>query len=715
MSEFDTFCSRIAGAAAVAAAGLAPNDPAGLIDAYRSGVRFALGLLAAFMLESKEIDEARTTCSALRSTASDQGSWESAVKAFSTLGKVTGVHLIKAAAGVHIPAKNARAVLQLLTGLDTDAVLGPIYFESIPPAWVSTLYERLLDLKPNFSPEPPGVVLKPDSGSRKRSGSFFTPSYIIDYIVKEALGEKSGSPMPRVLDPSMGPGDFLLRSAAFLAQKGLDPTEVAENCLYGCDIDPIAVDLSRFLVWFTAEGKADAAKIAQHLICADALDSGDRFRWHDAFPDAFSLFSGGSGFDAVIGNPPYVAAKNGGVIKKPVRGQSDYYLLFLESVIENELVKAGGTLAMVLPDPFLVRSNAAHIRRELLDKWKITSIVHIAGAFPSAQVANVVLVCSNSRPDSSSFPVVRLDKASLQRRFEVNPKSAVSLFACQVDPRFALAQKRAEVLYLVDSDRWQSTFMRIHGPEMSLAKIAEPFIFLKDIGVEVVFRGEEIGKRAISVSDGDLPILLGGQSIKPYRIIWEGNRIEQEDIVKPLKWYSPGNILLQKSSSKLVAAFDEYGFIVPQSIYGIKLREDSPYHPLYLLAIMNSTFMNDYVFRAFTGYKLVQPQIELEDVKHLPIRSIPFELNPDEREKLAKEGQSVFESELSNRAGESPQLTALAQNWIASDKPEAVHDLLVYMAKMAIRHRQNIYSSEILLDQIDRMIDSVVEVLYNYR
>lgn len=703
-NEFEAFCDRAANAASVAAAGLARDDSESLTAAYRTAVRFVMGVIAALMLETHDIPHAEATCKSLRQLASEEWTAGSAADLISTLGKSTGVDLLASTGSINLSLEHERAVFRSILASDDGIPLAPVYFDSVPPEWIGRLYERLLSFRPAHTGNSQGIILQSDLRGRKKSGSFFTPPYIIDHIVTNSLGRIKNPSAARIIDPSMGPGEFLIRALRSLSRRS-NVKDAAEKCIFGCDIDPVAVDIARFLVWLETGGQADARAIAGHMVCADALG----FRWEDAFPDAFSEEQG---FDAVIGNPPYVAAKNGmSVDSRSVRGQSDYYLLFLESVIKNRLVRPGGTLAMVLPDPFLVRANAAHVRRELLGKWTIESIVHIEGAFPSANVANIVLHCSNRLPTVDKFPVVRLDKSPLRRQFELRPGVAVSKLSKYVDHGFALAQPRAEVLYLVDDDRWKQVFSTIHGPKMSLSGIELPFVYLKDLGVETTFRGEEIGKRVILSSKGDLPILLGGQSLEPYRVNWEGHRISRDSVNKCMDWYRGEKIVIQKSSAKLIAAFDRKGYIIPQSVYGIKLNPGG-YHPLYLLALLNSAFLNGYVFRAFTGYKLVQPQLELEDIRKLPIRSINFDSTLAERAKLAGEGQKVFETELSNGHGDFPKLGGLIRKWDKTGREDSTHDLLVHLAGLATKAAAGERVESLLAGRIHRAIDTVVESLY---
>lgn len=705
-SEFEEFCSRAIRAVSIITDGLAAESSEDIRAIYCCAVRFVFSILAMVIADARGAVKVSPVIGSPRDLV---------LSHLGDLWRRTHVRLFRPADYSSIRAGGVRRALNALLGIDDNTPLGAVYFETMPASWIGTLYERLLGLKPHRSVGSGVVELRKDSGLRKLSGSFFTPSYLVDYIVAESVDRLKDREQIRVLDPSMGTGDFLLRALASISSAGVDPADAAVNSLFGCDVDPIAVDIARFLVWLETGGRADAKEIERHLICADAL-GGEGFLWHDAFPDAFSLFALRRGFDAVIGNPPYIAAKNArkgnyaALDMQKRRGQLDYYLLFLESVIGNKLVCEGGVLAMVLPDPFLVRSNAAEVRRKLLREWTVEKIVHISGAFPGAQVANVVPICINRKPQGGSISTVRLDRASLRRRFQLDPAGTVSKLGSQISPAFALVQPKAEVLYLVQN-AWKEIFARIHGADMSIGTIRPPFVFLKDIGVEAVFRGEEIGKSAIRSSEGDRPILLGGESVHRYSIRYEGRRVPLDRVEKPIHWYSAPKIVLQKSSAKINAALDDVGYIVPQSVYCVKLKPDG-LHPLYLLALLNSRFLNDYTFRAFTGYKMVQPQIELEDLRGMPIRALTFTLNANDREVLAAEGRKVFERECERAEEGFPSLSALVEEWLASNCEDAVHDLLVFLAGQAVKLRSSENADMLRMRLIDNAIDAVVYRLY---
>lgn len=176
------------------------------------------------------------------------------------------------------------------------------------------------------------VFLQTNKGERRASGSYYTPDHIVKHIVEQVLGplcqqieadllrdiqkaelafEKSGSVSDqerlnslqaefddrilrlRVLDPSMGSGHFLLRACNFLAEEIAthqyardeelaDATgesavvywkrKVAENCLYGVDLNGLAVELAKLALWLeTVAVDQPLTFLNHHLRCGNSL------------------------------------------------------------------------------------------------------------------------------------------------------------------------------------------------------------------------------------------------------------------------------------------------------------------------------------------------------------------------------------------------------------------------------------------------------------
>ena len=199
-----------------------------------------------------------------------------------------------------------------------------------PPEVIGSLYEALLELE----------------RGRKQSGSFYTPRAITERVVSAAL-EHVGSVEPRVCDPALGGGAFLIEAGRQIAARsGLGPRAVVERCLFGADINPLAVAVTEAVLWlWVGDASFSPVALRDRLVATDALVRG----WE---PDRLDL---------VIGNPPWVAYA--GRAAKPLepstrrryalefrafRGYPTLHGMFVERAAQ---LGPAAVIALLLPSP----------------------------------------------------------------------------------------------------------------------------------------------------------------------------------------------------------------------------------------------------------------------------------------------------------------------------------------------------------------------------
>lgn len=688
-------------------AGLEPSS------AYRESVAYIVRTLAV-LIAAERVPRGRSTFDSIQNAAAaiidaseapDCTALRDFESATSAAHEASGLGIFASSERALCDADAFSATAASIVKPRPDAPIERIYFETMPLSWLGSIYQHLLA----FRPDETGDKLQASQSYRKGRGVFFTPPSLVSYITEGVLtpivqsrtgmfhGHEGAGRYEtalagiRILDPASGGGDFLSGAVEFLAAGAGDQARArfASECVFGVDVDQQAVEIARFSVWASSAFADDIAdSLNSHLVCGNALgarhaDEPD-FDWPAAFPEVFSQ----GGFDAVIGNPPYIAAKNG-LGGARASGQSDSYLMFLSEIMQNNLVRPDGLFSMVLPDPMLVRENAAGIRCKLANEWSILSILHISEAFPDALVANVVPICRNSLPSGQPFLAARIERAADRHAFLQRPwKTAHDLsHPVRIEP--ITAQDRCEFLYLLEQGQFGEIVRRIHGDNAALSVYQEPFAPLRKLNVKAIYRGEEVGKSAINRETGDQPILLGGQSIQPYEVFWEGRKASLSWVRKPLERYHSTKVLIQKSSAHVIAGLDRVskrhpGYVFPQSVYAVELAEHG-IDPWYLLCILNSRVINEYIRRTVTGYKLLQPQLELEDIRALPIRRISFTTHVSEREAEVSRGISVFERE-SSRMGEFPELANFAVRCLTGipEKSDVVHDVLSHLGRSMV-------------------------------
>ena len=132
-------------------------------------------------------------------------------------------------------------------------------FKAMPSDVLGAVYENYLSHR--LSKSKKGTTVSKDAGKRKEQGIYYTPSYIVDYIVKNALGpvlDKCRSIRDikkiKVLDPACGSGSFLVKAVDIIADKykgfgykdeELLKRQIIDENIYGVDLDTQAVEITR--------------------------------------------------------------------------------------------------------------------------------------------------------------------------------------------------------------------------------------------------------------------------------------------------------------------------------------------------------------------------------------------------------------------------------------------------------------------------------------
>lgn len=331
----------------------------------------------------------------------------------------------------------------------------PYVFSQIPADILGQIYEQFL-----------GKVIRLTAGGsakveekpevRKAGGVFYTPTFIVDYIVGNTLGKLLEGKTPeqaaklRIVDPACGSGTFLLGAYQYLLDwhldwylnndpekwaKGKNPAlvslpqlrssigagqgggwklsvakkkEILLNNLYGVDIDPQAVEVTKLsLLLKVIEDPGQLTFLDERILpdlgrniqCGNSLIGPDywegqllvsdedrvrvnAFDWQAAFPGVFAQ----GGFDAVVGNPPYIRiqamrewaseqveyyAKK---YKAASKGNYDIYVVFVEKALS--LLNTKGRLGFILPHKFFNAKYGEPLRGIIAKGKHLSKVVH---------------------------------------------------------------------------------------------------------------------------------------------------------------------------------------------------------------------------------------------------------------------------------------------------------------------------------------------------
>lgn len=204
------------------------------------------------------------------------------------------------------------------------------------------------------------------------NGAVYTPKYIREYITNNSLSQLNIDEKIKVADIACGSGAFLYTAAKSIKDKTTDSLyNIYKNSIFGLDISEYAIERTEILLTLFAitEGE-DREKFEFNLFHGNTLN----FDWNKKYKNF-------DGFDAIIGNPPYVRTKNLDLTSKKLMknwnvassGNADLYIPFFE--IGIKYLKTNGHLGYITVNTFKRSVNARALRKFFSDQSLNLSIL----------------------------------------------------------------------------------------------------------------------------------------------------------------------------------------------------------------------------------------------------------------------------------------------------------------------------------------------------
>lgn len=362
----------------------------------------------------------------------------------------------------------------------------PYDFSVVDSSILSQIYERFLGNKIIITNKRTIDVIKTPEVSAS-NGVVPTPKIIVEQIVKDTLsplfkGKKYNDLKKlKIVDICCGSGTFLISAFDYLVENLLEryieediksdvvietnnkeliftlkaKRDILENNIFGVDINPYAVEVTEFsLLLKLLEGEKEATinnfiqqnskkvlpDLRSSIKCGNSLvDS----KFFNLFPEALTnddvlfrvrpfdwnteykqiMINGG--FDAIIGNPPYVRIQN---MKKyspeeikyfqsPLskyevakKATVDKYFVFIQRALE--LLNPTGFLGYIVPHKFFLTVGGKQLRKFITDRYQISKIIHFGAVqvFPNKSTYTAILILQRNK--IKEFDLLKVDKLS---------------------------------------------------------------------------------------------------------------------------------------------------------------------------------------------------------------------------------------------------------------------------------------------------------------
>jgi hypothetical protein len=630
----------------------------------------------------------------------------------------------------------------------------PYEFSVIPIEILGQVYEQFLGKVIRLTPDH-HVVVEDKPEVRKAGGVYYTPTYIVDYIVKNTVGKLLEGKTPKqaaklkIIDPACGSGCFLIGAYQYLLdwyraryiatgtqkhKKQLYQASSGEwqltsdekkrillNNIYGVDIDPQAVETTKLsLLLNVLEGESQETvfkqlqlfqeralpKLGNNIKCGNSLidshfydhvqlsllDEEEHYRINIFdWASEFTEITQSGGFDAVIGNPPYIriqALKEWAPLEVEFykqgytaasKGNYDIYGVFVEKGLS--LLNSRGRLGFILPYKFF-NAQYGQPLRELLAKGKnLAKVVHFGDEQVFSGATTYTCLLFLEKVGSSQCQFVKVDdlnawrttgKASDDIIYAANITAANWNFS--VGKEAALFEKLSRMTV-----KFEDVAARIAQGIRTSANPVYVLDLVSDKGDLIIAHSKQLN-REVELERKAVFLFLQGREIKPYQILPSGKvviipysrenertklisetefstsfpktfayLVENQDFLESrergrmrgVNWYAyvyPKNIDLMKARKILIPdiadrasfALDEAGEYAFTSGYGITLKSSVGEPLKYVLGLLNSNILDFYWKKVSTCIRGNFFRYFTQFVEQLPIRSINF-ANPSDK------------------------------------------------------------------------------------
>lgn len=273
---------------------------------------------------------------------------------------------------------------------------------------------------------------KEDKDKRKKQGIYYTPSYIVDYIVRNTIGKKldeynnyAEKQSIKILDPACGSGSFLINSFDYLDNyfrklnnenitdqniAAIRKYRILSENVYGVDLDEQAIEIARLnLLLQAVVPNFKLPLLSKHIHIGNSLIedkniSEKAFVWKKEYSEVFERDN--PGFDVIIGNPPYIKefvnrnAFNNLRDNSYYQGKMDLWTMFACKAID--LLRNGGYLSFIAPNNWITNAGASIFRDKILQDGEIESFIDFGDykVFADAGIQTMIFVFKKQKPRS---------------------------------------------------------------------------------------------------------------------------------------------------------------------------------------------------------------------------------------------------------------------------------------------------------------------------
>lgn len=408
--------------------------------------------------------------------------------------------------------------------------------------------------------------------------------------------------------------------------------------------------------------------------------------WRMEFPEILGEAGEFIGFDLVIGNPPYIFARNQSFTDEMKayysrtyqvsEYQANTYTIFME--LAYQLLRKGGTFSYIIPNNFLTIQTNSRVRQFITEQTSDVVLINsLDKIFADASVDNCIIFFKKNAPNW--IEVAELHHGEFNTVGRVAPD-----FFGEI-PTFSIS--------MVKYRQFTEIFEKVEKiQERLLGKFANVKAGIKayEIGKGKPQQTREDKENKVFHADTRIDYTyrkyLDGKNVSRYRLNWEGKFIKYGECLaaprNPKMFESPRILVRQipsKSSYTVEAAYTNDEYINGESAIVIT---DFSCIPLYLLGVINSRIISLWFTIKFDKFsRSLFPRLVVNELGNFPI--------PDAMDYQQEEIAQLVEQLMEEMKKDSPDTETVNQLNLAID------DLVMDLFELTEEEKQTVREFEV--------------------
>ena len=346
--------------------------------------------------------------------------------------------------------------------------------------------------------------------------------------------------------------------------------------------------------------------------------------WRMEFPEILGEDGEFIGFDLVIGNPPYIFARNQSFTDEMKayysrtyqvsEYQANTYTIFME--LAYQLLRKGGTFSYIIPNNFLTIQTNSRLRQFFTEQTSDVVLINsLDKIFADASVDNCIIFFKKNLPNW--IEVVELHHGEYNTIGRVEPD-----FFGEI-PTFSISMVKYR--QAIDIFWKVNNFPILERPEIATVKSGikayetgkgNPKMTAHDKNKRIYHAREKL--------DDSYRPYLDGENVSRYKLTWNGEYIKYgANLAAPRdkKYFETPRILVRQIPSKstyaVEAVYTNSDFINDLNSMVIT---DIQVNPFYLLGVLNSRLISLWFFMKFDKFqRRLFPQFKVNELGDFPI------------------------------------------------------------------------------------------------